>query len=414
MLKPLAPKNRPQRYSFVLGLTFAILLLSGCQPSSSSSSSLVSLTSEETPSSSTSSETLSSSPTSSTSISAPSPSSHALQVYALEQTGQYGDCTLFKSGDYEILIDGGNQTSAPQLKEALSTYVTDHILDLLIITHPHSDHYGGFTYGQTSPFSGGTLSDGGITSVGKIVDSGIDSTSVSYYGSSVVRGFRNYWVNKGAEYSAISTLVEGHTYDALWSLTDALSVQWLDTGNYAPAGGSITSGDLNDYSVACDIRFGSYDFFMAGDLPSAPEDDLVAKYRDNSFLKAGNQVIYKACHHGSNGANDSTLISFLSPSYAWASAGITDTNNTLAGIKSSQHPYKTARSRIETSTGKDKMWWNGTAGTLEMSIPEDYSSFSIKGVGRQYEDYYVGGSLVARDSETNIPLELTQWAALNF
>jgi beta-lactamase superfamily II metal-dependent hydrolase len=399
----------PRSLAFCLSL-FA-LLLTGCQPTANSSvaSSEEQASSSEPPTTSTSIDS-----SSSTSIPTPAPSANGLQVYALEQTGQYGDCTLFKSGDYEILIDGGNQTSAPQLKEALSTYVTDHILDLLIITHPHSDHYGGFTNGQTSPFSGGTLSDGGITSVGKIVDSGIDSTSVSYYGSSVVRGFRNYWVAKGAEYSAISTLVEGHTYDAVWPLTDALSVQWLDTGNYAPAGGSITSGDLNDYSVACNIRFGSYDFFMAGDLPSAPEDDLVAKYRDNSFLKAGNQVIYKACHHGSNGANDSTLISFLSPSYAWASAGITDTNNTSAGIKSSQHPYKTARSRIETSTGKDKMWWNGTAGTLEMSIPEDYSSFSIKGFGRQYEDYYVGGSLVAKESETAVPLESTQWAQAGF
>jgi hypothetical protein len=154
---------------------------------------------------------------------------------------------------------------------------------------------------------------------------------------------------------------------------------------------------------------------MAGDLPSGPEDDLVAKYRNNSFLKAGNQMIFKACHHGSAGSNDYTLISFLKPAYAWASAGIISDNVTSSGPQKSQHPFKSARDRIEASTGKDKMWWNGTAGTLEMSIPNDYSSFSIKGVGREYADYYDrSGALVDRVSEKEVPLESTKWAALNF
>lgn len=410
MKKQESPIKHVSLRSLAFALSLLTLLLSGCQKTPVANSSALS-------SEGSSSESLSSAETPSSVSGSSSGSSEALpglQVFALEQTGQYGDCTLFKQGDYEILVDGGNQQSAPQLADALKNYVNDHVLDLLILTHPHADHYGGFTNGRTGSSQGGTLIDGGITSVKKIVDSGIDSTSVSFYGSAFVNGIRRYWVNQGAEYQAISTLVGNHTYDAIWSLTETLSIQWLDTGNYSPAGGYIDSGVANDYSVACDIRYGSYDFFMAGDLPSGPEDDLVAKYRNQSFLKAGNQVIFKACHHGSNGSNDSNLLSFLSPRYAWASAGITDENKTSAGIKSTQHPYRTARSRIESSTGRDKMWWNGTAGTLAMTIPTDYSSFAIHGVGRQYADYYVSGALVGRDTEKDVPLESTKWAALNF
>jgi beta-lactamase superfamily II metal-dependent hydrolase len=402
----------------LLVAAFSLLVLVSCvkggsssvsQSSSNTSSGSASASSPKSDSLSVSTEGSQNGDSSGSSSSIEAP----LEVYALEQTGQYGDCTLFKQGNYEILVDGGNNDSAPQLVEALKSHVADHVLDLLIVTHPHTDHYGGFVNGSTSPEMGGSLSDGGITSVSKFVDNGVDSYSYAGYASMYVNGFRKYWINKGASYSGIANLVNGHTYDATWALTSSLSVQWLDTGNYVPVGGTSDS-DANSNSVACDIRYGTYDFFMAGDLPSSPEGDLLSKYQSHSFLKAGNHVIYKGLHHGSNGANSSALLSFLNPEYSWVSSGITSANSTSAGIKSSQHPYKSARTRIEAQTGTDKLWWNGTAGTLKMAIPSDCSSFSITGVGRHYGDYYVGGTLVERMSEKDLPLEMTKWAQAGF
>lgn len=429
MKKPGKSLRRPAGLCFALSF---LALVSCAIPTNSLSSSSDALSSS-TPSASSadgvssSSAALSSSSTaissgsvsSSSSSDAISSSSSFLQgaegfeIYALEQKGNYGDCTLFKKGDYEILIDGGNSESAPQLVSALKDHVGDHVLDLLILTHPHADHYGGFTYSKTAANAGGSLIDGGITSVKQIVDCGADSYSYSAYADYYVKGFRKYWIAQGTQYHAVASLVSSNPYGAITLVDSSLQIQWLDTGNYVPAGGAA-SGDANDNSLACDIRFGTYDFFMAGDLPSGPEQDLVDRYRSHSFLKAGNHLIYKACHHGSNGANSSALLSFLKPEVAWASAGISDGNGTSAGIQSAQHPFKGARSRIESVTGREKMWWNGTAGTLAMSIPADSSSFSIDGLGREYGDYYVGGKLVERTLEKAPPLELTAWAQASF
>jgi len=351
----------------------------------------------------------SSSPVSSESQSYSSTSSSLpLNVYAIEQTGQYGDCTLFKLGNYEILFDGGNTGSGPQLISYLSAYVTDHVLDMLVLTHPHTDHYGGFFDCTNSFNNGGALSEAGITSVTKFVDSGADQYSTNFQ-TQWANTFRAYWVNRGATYYAIENIVDGHMFDAIWSLADNFRVQWLDTSYYATPGGTANS-DANYNSISCDVRFGTYDFIMCGDLPSAPEDQLASNYASNQFIGAGNTVVYKACHHCSKTANSATFLAFIQPTYAWASAGIESGNTSPTATKSEQHPYKEPRARIETYTTAARMWWNGTAGTLIMNIPADSSSFSIRGVGRQYADYYIGGSLIARDAEKETPLESTAWA----
>jgi len=417
MKKHLKSLLRPSALFFAL----SFLSLVGCSiPANSllSSSSLpVSLSLSSGASSSLSSSGSSSSNASSSSSGVSSSGSsiataEGLEVYALEQTGQYGDCTLFKKGNHEILIDGGNRASAPQLAEALKAHVNDHELDLLVLTHPHEDHYGGFTSGSTPASDGGTLVDGGITSLKAIVDCGA-LTSSSGYENSYVNGFRNYWIAHGALYQGIADVVAKDPYQAITFIDSSLQIQWLDTGNYLPVGGDA-NGDANVYSIACDVHFGSYDFFLAGDLPSSPERDLVSIYRDHSFLKEGNHLIYKACHHGSNGANDASLLSFLKPEVAWVSAGIIAANCTSSGIISPQHPFRDARSRIEQVTGRENMWWNGTAGTLTMNVSADSSSFSMAGAGRHYGDYYINGKLVDRLEEKDLPLELTKWASAGF
>jgi len=53
-----------------------------------------------------------------------------------------GDCTLIKTESSSVLIDAGNDING----DSISRYLLSHnvkSLDYLVITHPHSDHYGG-------------------------------------------------------------------------------------------------------------------------------------------------------------------------------------------------------------------------------------------------------------------------------
>jgi hypothetical protein len=327
-----------------------------------------------------------------------------MSVYALEQTNVYGDSTLFTCGGTNILIDGGNDDSASTLQTALQAHVTDHVLDLLVLTHPHADHYGGFN-------ANATLLSAGITGITTIVDSGADAYSSSYYVNSWVNPVRKYWINKGSVYYPVEHLVDG-TYSAKMSFDHGLSVTFLDTGNYTTPGGTASS-DANPTSVALSLHYGKSDFVMVGDLPTDAEGTLMTKNPNlSAFVPTGDQVIYKAAHHGSAGANSAAFMSYLKPSYAWASAGIDPANTNSPKPTTTQHPYTAARARIEAYTTTSHLWWNGTSGTLDMAVTYG-GAFSIAGEGRT-TNYYSGGSIVDAASEKDTPLEATQWAKMGF
>ena len=75
------------------------------------------------------------------------PQSGAVAVHFLELGNKYtGDCTYIKVGtDIDILIDCGSKSnSVATVSNYLNQYVTDGVLEYVIITHGHQDHYAGF------------------------------------------------------------------------------------------------------------------------------------------------------------------------------------------------------------------------------------------------------------------------------
>lgn len=328
------------------------------------------------------------------------------KVISIEQTGQYGDATLFKYGNYEILIDGGNPTSYTQLHDILGEYVTDHTLECLVLTHPHNDHYGGFSGGSYSSATGGTLAAAGITKVNTIVDSGYDDNRTAWI------NVKNYYVDKGAEYHPIASLTTDHLHDAILTVDSAVYVQWLYSATYASA-----QGTWNNNSVLCSIHAGHYDFVMFGDAQDVEIESLISNYAAKTFLPSGDKVVFKACHHCSGTTetgNTSTLLNFLRPSYGWSSSGITADNGADQGIANpakGQHPAKNAATTITTLTGKENFYWNGVTGTLEMTLDVTFTNITIVGRGRKYGyGYNIAGTLVDPESEKNTPLFASKWA----
>ena len=69
-----------------------------------------------------------------------------ISIHFLELGNKYtGDCTYIKTKDADILIDCGSKTSSiSTVSNYLNNYVTDGILEYVIVTHAHQDHYAGF------------------------------------------------------------------------------------------------------------------------------------------------------------------------------------------------------------------------------------------------------------------------------
>lgn len=69
-----------------------------------------------------------------------------LQIHFLELGNKYtGDCTYIKAGDTDVLIDAGSRTSSiSTITSYIDNYCTDGVLEYVIVTHAHQDHYAGF------------------------------------------------------------------------------------------------------------------------------------------------------------------------------------------------------------------------------------------------------------------------------
>ena len=79
-----------------------------------------------------------------------------LKIHFLELGNEYaGDSILIQVGEVDILVDAGSKTSSMEtIKTYLDTNVNDKILEYVIVTHAHEDHYVNFAgNGETSLFT---------------------------------------------------------------------------------------------------------------------------------------------------------------------------------------------------------------------------------------------------------------------
>lgn len=420
-----------------------LLLLASCvspNPSSSSSSSI----SSEPGSSSSSSSSSSSISSSSSSISStplhperislpdvPKPTYESwLEVSALEMAGQYGDCTLYNyhygDNSFDLLVDAGPQINSYTPAEnrdgliaLLKEKVSDHVLDMIVLSHQHGDHYGGL--------HDGTLQEAGITMVSTIVDNGV-SFSYGDYHTIWEQGVRDYWTKRGGKYYPVQSLLaagEGEQ-GALFTIDPLAFVLFLDTGKYPSVGSSGSNDNPNKDSVAMSIHFGKYDFVTLGDLATSEVELSFSKLnmtpsREPWFSPAGSEIIFKANHHGSaaHTTNTTGLLDFLKPSYSWASSAMVEGNQAKIANRIRQHPHDTIASRLAFYTGKahgnensvDYFFWNGTMGTIHFTIASIDAEVSIKGIGRNQATYYSKDlELVDPESEKNLPYFKTAFA----
>lgn len=224
-------------------------------------------------------------------------SSGELSINFLELGNKFtGDCTYIKAGDVDILIDAGSKTSSiPTIDAFLKQNVTDGVLEYVIVTHAHLDHYAGFATNEKTDsifdlYECETIIDFSQTEKGKT-----DTPTYKNY----VRE-RDAEVAQGAvHYTAEECMTQNKN---VFDLGDGIELQILDSYFYYNR-----SSSENDHSVCVMINQGDRHFLFTGDLEAEGEEKLV-EMNDLPEVE-----LYKAGHHGSKTSSSEVLLEVVKP-----------------------------------------------------------------------------------------------------
>ena len=223
-----------------------------------------------------------------------------LRAYFLD-VGQ-GDSSVILFKDKVVLIDAGEVDQGDRVVSDLQKLGVRKI-DLLVATHPHSDHIGGMQK-VLAAFP-----------VEKVLDSGLSSTSTLY------EQFLKTVDKKNIPYVVAE---QGQTID----LDPSLRILVL-----SPPKERI-GDDLNTNSIVLRISYGTINLLYTGDATTAVEDAMekTGYPLDAQVLKVG--------HHGSSDASSSAFLRRVDPEVAVISLG---ENNDYG------HPHKETLERLKVA-----------------------------------------------------------------
>ena len=225
-------------------------------------------------------------------------SSGNLNVYFFD-VGQ-GDSTLIVFRNTTILVDAGESDEGDVVVRDIQVLGISRI-DLLVATHPHSDHIGAME----------TVL--GSFEVGQVVDAGMP------YPTPLYRQFLDGVESRHIPYTVAH---EGQSID----LDPALRIFVLSP----PV--RHAGDDLNDNSVVLRISYGTFDVLLTGDAGRAAEDRMLAT---GYALDA---EVLKVAHHGSTYSTGPRFLERVHPDVAVISAGAGNpyghpANATLAALE---------------------------------------------------------------------------------
>lgn len=247
-----------------------------------------------------------------------------LQIYFLE-LGAYntGDATYIKAGDTDILIDAGStQSSAETIQSFVNQHCTDGILEYVITTHAHSDHYTGM-FGNTKTsdnkapknFQNEPVARTGILyyyQIGTIIDFSLTNQNQD-------ATFYNNYLN-AVEYAKENGAIHYQAHECFNELNGAKSQYVLDEEHQITLEILYnrfyfeTSSDENNYSVCSMIQFQDHHFLFTGDLEKEGEEAMAAYYDRSTPEKTLPHVdLFKAGHHGSKTSSNDCLLSLITP-----------------------------------------------------------------------------------------------------
>lgn len=227
-----------------------------------------------------------------------------LEAYILD-VGQ-GDCIFLRSpSGNTMLVDTGESSAFGTVDSFLSSQGVD-MLDVVVATHPHSDHIGGMS---------------------KIIES---YEIGAFYMPEVAHNTPTF--------EKMLTALEQNDVNVFKAVASKTSViEWDDqTEVRLLSPFNVTYDEINDYSIVIRVKFGNTSILLTGDAENLAER-LMLKQLPGSYFRAN---VLKIGHHG---ASTSTLEKFLAtvdPEIAVISVG---EGNDYG------HPTKTTLTKLENA-----------------------------------------------------------------
>lgn len=209
-------------------------------------------------------------------------SQNFLSVHFLD-VGQ-GDSILISQGGNQIIIDGG--PSGQKIMEKLGTYIPfwDREIEVILITHPDSDHIEGFVEVLKN------------YKVDAVIETGVQSDSQIYAELQKIIEEKNIPKIKSARGTEIK-ISEKNKLEILNSTDENAAMQ----------------KETNSSSIVSKLYAGNEEFLFTGDLPSEKESSLFG-----SDLSAD---VLKVAHHGSKYSTSLEFLNKVNPRDSIISVG---------------------------------------------------------------------------------------------
>jgi len=204
-----------------------------------------------------------------------------LKLYFLD-VGQ-GDSQLILADGIKIMIDGGpvNGRALENLAKLLLS--SDRYIDLLVLTHPQLDHYGGF----------------------------IDVLKNYNVGAFVANGRKG---ESDAYQSLVETIKDKQIPYIALAKGSAIRYKDLSLEVLSPSLKNLSSSELNDTSLVILLKDGDLKVLYTGDIGAKVEKELADKYDLSAqVLKVG--------HHGSRFSSSQAFLQELKPKIAIIEVG---------------------------------------------------------------------------------------------
>jgi len=219
-----------------------------------------------------------------------------LFVLPVEQSSPYfavhfldvgqGDAVLLQTPDgYEVLIDGGKSSAVLQQLAAEQSW-GDRSIDVVIATHPDTDHVGGLV---------DVLQRHKVDMIVQ-TQAQSDSPAAIAFSTAVV-----------AEHAIEEYAQAGQVIQIGASTTIEILSPASETNNW----------DSNAASVVVRVVYGETAFMLTGDAPAGVENYLVGAY--GAELRAD---VLKLGHHGSKTSTSELFLDTVQPQYAVVSASL--------------------------------------------------------------------------------------------